>query len=188
MSKGRRIAIFGRADLQPGTPDYLDAVELGRLIATEGWSVLTGGYGGAMEAVSLGAVEAGGRAEGVLCTAFGERRPNAYLTERIWATDLWQRTRLLLERGDAYVALAPRAGTLAEVANLWALWKSRFLPPRTLVLVGPAWGPILDGLAGSGALEKNLLEWTVRAEGNGTALGVLRDALREGSLDGQVQR
>ncbi len=188
MSKGRCIAVFGRADLQPGTPDYLDAVELGRLIALEGWTVLTGGYGGAMEAVSLGAVEAGGRALGVLCSAFGGRRPNAHLTDQVWTTDLWQRTRLLLERGDAYVALAPKAGTLAEVANLWALWKSRFLLPRTLVLAGPAWGPIMEALRGAGALEENLLEWTVRAEGNDPALGVLRGAFREGSLDGQVQR
>ncbi len=139
MSKGRRIAVFGRADLQPGTPDYLDAMELGRLIALEGWSVLTGGYGGAMYAVSLGAARA---------------------------------AMYHFEMGS----------------GLWALWKSRFLPPRILVLVGPAWGPIMDGLMGPGALEKNLLEWTARAEGNGPALGALRGALREGSLDGQVQR
>jgi uncharacterized protein (TIGR00725 family) len=184
----RRIAVFGRADLQPGTPDYRDAVELGRLIAAEGWTVVTGGYGGAMEAVSRGAFEAGGETEGVLCSAFEGRRPNGYLSRQVWTADLWQRTRLLLEGADAYAALAPRAGTLAEVANLWSLWKSGFLSPRPLVLAGAAWGPIMAGLEGAGALEENLLEWTVRAEGTGSALSVLRDALGEGLLDGQIQR
>jgi uncharacterized protein (TIGR00730 family) len=188
VSNERRIAVFGRADLQPGTSDYTDAFELGRLIAREGWTAVTGGYGGAMEAVCRGAFEEGGATEGVLCSAFGERRHNDYLTHQVWTTDLWQRTRLLLERADAYVALAPRAGTLAEVANLWSLWKSGFLSPRPLVLAGAAWGAILDGLSRAGALEENLLKWTLRAAGTGSAFGVLRDALREGSLDGQIQR
>jgi uncharacterized protein (TIGR00730 family) len=188
VSNGRRIAVFGRADLQPGTSSYLDASELGRLIAREGWTAVTGGYGGAMEAVCRGAFEEGGTTEGVLCSAFAGRHPNAYLTHQVWTTDLWQRTRLLLERADAYVALAPRAGTLAEVTNLWSLWKSGFLSPRPLVLTGAAWRPILEGLLEAGALEENLLEWTVRAEETGSAVGVLRDALREGSLDGKTQR
>jgi hypothetical protein len=154
----RRIAVLGRADLEPGTPDYRDAIELGRLIAREGWTAVTGGYGGAMEAVSRGAFEAGGETEGVVCSAFEGRRPNGYLSRQVWTT------------------------------GPWSLWKSGFLWPRPLVLTGAVWDPILDGLNGAGALEENLLEWTIRAEGTGSALSVLRDALREGSLDGQIQR
>jgi hypothetical protein len=182
-----RIAVFGRADIGPETQDYWDASELGTLIAREGWVTLTGGYGGAMEAACRGALGAGGETEGVLCSLFSNRRPNAFLTREVWASDLWQRTRLLVEQADAYVALAPRAGTLAEVANLWALRKAGHMPMRPLVVVGPAWGEVLGCLARTGALDENLLKWTVCVRGSRPAVGILREALREGSIDGKGQ-
>lgn len=180
-----RIAVFGRADVTPGTQGYSEAFELGGLIAREGWVVLTGGYGGVMEAASRGAAEAGGECEGVLCRAFSGRKPNPFLTRQVWAADLWERTRLLVDMADAYVALEPRAGTLAEVVNLWTLRKAGHLPSRPLVLVGSAWDAIAETFGGLGTIERNLLQWSVRVTGPQEAVSVLREAPLEETAHGQ---
>lgn len=142
MGQNSRVAVFGRADLKAGSEGYAQAEELGALLAQAGCVVMSGGYGGAMEAVSRGAARAGGRAEGVACRADAGRRPNPYLPRCHWADDPLSRTRLLVEGADACVALEPRAGTLAEVAVLWSLRKAGGLPERPLVLVGPSWDEI----------------------------------------------
>ncbi len=143
----------------------MEAVELGRLLAAAGYGVVCGGYEGAMEAVSRGALEGGGEAEGVVCRAFPLRSPNAYLTRTVWADDLMHRTSLLLERSSACVALDPRTGTLAEVANLWSLQKAGHLPPRPLVLVGEAWAELRALLERNCTVEANLLEWCICVAG-----------------------
>jgi len=51
------VAVYGSAAPKPGTPLYQNALELGRLLAQAGHTVMTGGYGGTMEAVSRGAAE-----------------------------------------------------------------------------------------------------------------------------------
>lgn len=177
--------MFGRADLKPGSSAYGEAVELGHLLAAAGFRVVCGGYEGAMEAVSRGAVEGGGEAEGVVCRAFPLRAPNPFLTTTIWADDLLRRTALLLDRSDACVALDPRAGTLAEVANLWALEKAGTLPPRPLALVGEAWEEILRVLERLGTAEGNLLQSCICVPGPRQAVEAIqgmkeREFLRHG--------
>ena len=58
--KAKIITVFGSSRPENGHADYADAFELGRSLATAGFDVCTGGYGGVMEAVSRGASEAGG--------------------------------------------------------------------------------------------------------------------------------
>src|SRR5512141_3056804 len=61
------ITVFGGSQPKEGSSAYNEAMELGRLLAQRGHSVLTGGYIGTMEAVSRGASEAGGHVIGVTC-------------------------------------------------------------------------------------------------------------------------
>ena len=50
-----RIVIFGSSGCVPDSVEYIQAVELGKALASSGIDVVTGGYSGTMEAVSLGA-------------------------------------------------------------------------------------------------------------------------------------
>jgi uncharacterized protein (TIGR00725 family) len=131
---------------------------VGRLLAESGIVVLNGGYGGAMEASSLGASQTGGRSEGVVCRAFSERAPSPYLSKCIWTSDLFERTRVLYERADGYIALEPRAGTLWEVAGLWALAKAGQGLDKRLVLLGATWDRLAASLNRGGIVERNLLK------------------------------
>ena len=79
-----KISVFGGSKTPAGSPDYQEALALGRGLAQAGHTVLTGGYRGTMEAVSRGAAEAGGQAIGVTCGEIESWRgvqPNPWLTE-----------------------------------------------------------------------------------------------------------
>ena len=70
-----RVTVFGGSQPGEDSPAYSQAIELGRLLASRGHTVLTGGYIGSMEAVSRGAAEAGGHVVGVTCEEIEAWRP-----------------------------------------------------------------------------------------------------------------
>jgi uncharacterized protein (TIGR00730 family) len=147
------IAVFGSSEPTAGDPAYEQARRLGRLLAQAGYRVVTGGYGGVMEAASRGATETGGSAFGVTCSIFRNRQPNPYLDGNIEAADLYDRTRELVSRADGFVVLPGKSGTLAELAFLWALHRAGCLDRRPVVLLGEAWRHVLRHLVRAGILE-----------------------------------
>ena len=60
----KRVTVFGGSRTEPGDQDYQQAYFLGELLGKAGYTVLTGGYIGSMEAVSRGAAESGGHVVG----------------------------------------------------------------------------------------------------------------------------
>lgn len=65
--RAKVVTVFGGSSPKPGEEPYLEAETLGRLLAQAGLLVATGGYAGAMQAVSKGAAEAAGGVIGVTC-------------------------------------------------------------------------------------------------------------------------
>lgn len=153
LSDGRYIAVFGSSEPGPTEPLYVVAYRLGQLLARAGFAVLSGGYGGVMEGASRGARDAGGRTAGVTCATFRDRRPNLYLDEVVVAPDLFARTRELVERARGYVVLPGKAGTLAEIAILWALERAGCLGARPVVLLGGRFGEMVAALREMDVLE-----------------------------------
>ena len=173
----REISVFGSSEPLPGSPLYESAREVGRCLARAGLLVLTGGYGGVMEGASRGATEAGGRAIGVVCDIFPDRSANRYLSETVHSRDLHERTRLLVERAAGFIVLEGKAGTLAELALLWALHRAGCLDRRPVVLLGDRWRALVRHLDRSGQLEAAQLEITHHARNPEEAVIVLRQAL-----------
>lgn len=152
------VTVFGSSRLSAHDPAYRDALRLGQLLAEAGYTLCTGGYSGVMEAVSRGAVEAGGRAIGVTVTSWTARiRPNRWVTEEIAAPDLFQRIARMIA-ADAYVALPGGLGTLGEVALTWNLFQTHSIRRRPFVLVGPAWRAVLKCLPAAVRIERHDLE------------------------------
>ena len=136
--------MFGSARIPAGSPDYEDARRLGQLLADRGDVIVSGGYGGLMEAVSRGAQEAGGRVIGVTVQPWMERlTPNRYLSEEISARTLFERLEALVE-SDALIALPGGAGTLGEVALAWNLRQMGLMSPKPVIVVGQGWRQMLD--------------------------------------------
>jgi uncharacterized protein (TIGR00730 family) len=152
------VTVFGSSRALPGDTVYRDALRLGRLLAEAGYTLCTGGYAGLMEAVSRGAVEAGGHAIGVTVTSWAERiRPNRWVREEIAMPDLFQRISRLTAT-DAYVAMPGGLGTLGEVALTWNLFQTESIPRRPLVLVGREWRDVLQCLPAAVRIEARDLD------------------------------
>ncbi len=159
------IAVFGSSEPVAGDPLYEGARRLGGLLASGGYAVVTGGYGGVMEGASVGAVEAGGRAIGVVCDVFRDREPNPHLTEIIRTADLHERTRMLVDLARGYVAFHGKSGTLAEVACLWALHRAGSLGSRPVILLGDGWRRLASVLAQARMIEPEQFEITRIVDG-----------------------
>ena len=142
-----RITIFGGSQPKPGDPAYQEALNLGKLIGARGWTVLTGGYIGTMEAVSRGAAEAGGHVVGVTCDEIESWRlvaPNRWVQEEMRYPTLRQRLYALIDGCDVALALPGGIGTLAEVSVMWTQLQIGASGPRPLILISPAWKTTMD--------------------------------------------
>ncbi len=144
-----QVTVFGSSSPKPGQPDYEEAVRLGRLLAEAGHTVLTGGYMGTMEAVSRGAVEAGGHTIGVTCEEierWRNRPANAWVKEEWCQATLSERLTTLLENGDALLALPGGPGTLTEISLAWERLWIKSLSQRPLILIGEGWRAVFERL------------------------------------------
>jgi uncharacterized protein (TIGR00725 family) len=109
----RMIAVCG-----PGHPtrrEYNHAAEVGRLLALRGVTVVCGGLFGVMEAVCMGAKEAGGRTVGILRT-YTRHEANPYVDVVIPSGLGDARNVLVATAGEAAIAVGGRLGTLSEIA------------------------------------------------------------------------
>lgn len=143
------VTVFGSAQPRPGDPAYEEALRLGRLLALEGHTVLTGGYVGTMEAVSRGAAEAGGHTIGVTCQeieAWRKTGANAWVLERWHTQTLAERIGRMIEGCDAAFALSGGPGTLTEISMMWNRMTVRATRQRPLVLIGPGWQQTFYGM------------------------------------------
>jgi uncharacterized protein (TIGR00730 family) len=137
-----QVAVLGSARLDEDAPAWSTAVELGRLLAEGGATVVTGGYQGLMAAVSRGAHEAGGHVVGLTMSGWTSLRPNEWVAEARASDDYGARLRELLDLG-AVVALDGGVGTLSELAVVWAAAQTEPSAPAIIVL-GEAWPRLLD--------------------------------------------
>jgi uncharacterized protein (TIGR00730 family) len=136
------VGVFGSSLPRPREPAYDSAIDLGREIARRGARVVCGGYGGVMEAVCRGAVEAGGSTRGVVLSGRGE--PNAWLTETIVAPDLASRLKLLRDGSDAWIFLPHGLGTMLELVWMAESLVKGEARPRRLVVLGDFWRGLVE--------------------------------------------
>jgi uncharacterized protein (TIGR00730 family) len=142
-----RVSVFGGSQPKEDSTAYAEAMELGKLLAERGHTVLTGGYIGVMEAVSRGAREAGGHVIGVTCEEIEAWRPikaNAWVMEEIKKKTLVDRLHALIHESDAALALPGGPGTLTEISLMWNLMIVESLHRRPLILIGDGWQSVFD--------------------------------------------
>lgn len=136
-----QIAVCGPAD--PRAEDVTHALEVGRLLAERGATLLCGGYGGVMEAAARSAWEAGGVTVGVL-SGSDDEGANPYLTVKISTGMGEARNAVLVRSAQAVIIIGGSWGTLSELA----LARRIGIPVVTLggwrVLDG--WGEPVEGV------------------------------------------
>jgi uncharacterized protein (TIGR00730 family) len=139
---GPEVAVLGSARIEPPDPRWDQAHALGGLLARGGFTVVTGGYGGLMSAVSQGVSEGGGRVVGLPMRHWDRLEPNRWNAELRWSDGYGARLDHLL-RCAAVIALPGGVGTLSEVSVIWAAAQTE-ATPLTIVLLGEGWPPLLE--------------------------------------------
>lgn len=133
---GPAVTIFGSARFKPGEPFYELSRETGSAFAKAGFSVLTGGGPGAMEAANRGAFEAGGKSYGLNIILPHEQMPNPYVDDTINFDYFFVRKTMLVKYSCAYVVMPGGLGTLDELFEAATLIQCKKIGPFPLILVG----------------------------------------------------
>jgi uncharacterized protein (TIGR00725 family) len=139
----RIITVFGSGRVCAGEPEYEQARRLGRALASRGFAVCSGGYGGVMEAALRGAKEGGGRTLAVTARFF-RARANAWVDEEHAVSGWEDRLFELIRRGDGYAACKGGTGTLVELAVVWEMLNKGVMARKPFVVVGDFWTPVLE--------------------------------------------
>jgi len=132
-----KVVVFGSSRCVPGDELYTLSEQVGSKLASLGYHIITGGYGGTMEGVSKGASQFKSAViEGIITpTVFPARgaHGNQYLTKETIAPDLQQRLCSLIYSGDIFVALPGNIGTLTELMMAWNVQAIAHLSGKRIV-------------------------------------------------------
>ena len=147
------VSIFGSARVKPDDAYYKKAEILARLLAQNGFGVITGGGPGIMEAANKGASEAGGKSVGMNIRLPFEQKPNPYANIHLDYKYFFIRKVMFVKYAIAYVILPGGFGTIDELFEALTLIQTKRIKSFPLILMGSEyWQGLLDWL------KKNMLE------------------------------
>ncbi|NTW68619.1 MAG: TIGR00730 family Rossman fold protein [Chlorobiaceae bacterium] len=135
---GPAVTVFGSTRVSQGTPEYLLAEKLGRLLAEAGFAVITGGGPGVMEAANKGAQSAGGVSIGFNIKLPNQQNPNQYIDQDklVSFQYFFVRKVMFLKYAQAFIALPGGFGTLDEVSEAITLIQTGKSERFPVILMG----------------------------------------------------
>lgn len=130
----KTVTIFGSARVKPDSEYYQKAVQLGAMLAKNGYTIITGGGGGIMEAANRGAIEAGGQSVGFNIRLPHEQSLNPYTTDSFAFTHFAPRKIVMTLMADAYVCFPGGFGTMDEIAEIITLVQTKKMTQVPVIL------------------------------------------------------
>ncbi len=144
---GPCVTVFGSARVVEDDPHYALGRRIGAALARAGFTVMTGGGPGVMEAANRGAREAGGLSVGCNIDLPDEQEPNRYLDTFVQFHYFFVRKVMLVKYSYAFVVLPGGFGTLDEVFETATLIQTGKIRDFPIVLMGTEfWAPLVDFL------------------------------------------
>jgi uncharacterized protein (TIGR00730 family) len=145
---GPCVTVFGSARFDEKHENYELAREMGRRIARAGFTVMTGGGPGIMEAANRGARDVGGRSVGCNIVLPKEQQPNPYLDSWLTFRYFFVRKVMLVKYSYAFVVMPGGFGTMDEIFETATLIQTGKIKNFPIVLMGvDYWKPLRDLLA-----------------------------------------
>src|SRR5215475_5776522 len=149
------VAIFGSARSLPGSIAYERAHAIASLLGKNGYSVITGGGPGVMEAANRGATEGGASSVGLNIELPLEQKPNIFANKLLNFRYFFVRKVMFVKYSIAFVILPGGFGTLDELFEAITLIQTRKIKPFPVILVGKEyWKGLLDWIGESLLREK----------------------------------
>lgn len=141
------VSIFGSARIAPGHPYYALAEQIGRVLSDAGFSVVTGGGPGLMEAANKGAYAGKAPSIGLNIQLPHEQATNAYQDISLSFRHFFIRKVMFVKYASAYVVLPGGFGTLDELSEIFTLIQTGKTQPIPILLVGTAyWTGLVEWL------------------------------------------
>jgi len=142
---GPAVSVFGSARTPRDHPDYALAETVGRLLVDAGYSVITGGGPGIMEAANKGAAEAGGKSVGLGIELPFEQGMNAWVNMGVNFRYFFVRKTMFVKYAQGFVVLPGGFGTFDELFEALTLVQTHKVTGFPIALVGSDyWGGLLD--------------------------------------------
>src|SRR6266480_7097545 len=142
---GQAVTIFGSARTKPSDRYYKAAEETARLLALEGFGVITGGGPGIMEAANKGAFEAGGVSVGCNITLPQEQEANKYQTIMLDFHYFYARKVMFVKYAQAFICFPGGFGTLDEFFEIVTLIQTLKTEAYPVILFGTSyWSGLVD--------------------------------------------
>lgn len=133
---GPCVTVFGSARIKSDNPYYELARKMGGAIARLGFTVMTGGGPGLMEAANRGAKEIGGRSVGCNIELPHEQQANSYLDRSVTLQYFFVRKALLVKYSYAFVIMPGGVGTLDEMFEALTLIQTGKIKNFPIVILG----------------------------------------------------
>ncbi len=188
----RGVAIFGSARTPPEDPAYARSREVARRLGSAGFSIITGGGPGAMEAANRGARDAGALSIGLNIELPHEQEPNRYLDLSLDFHYFFARKVMFVRYSNAFVVLPGGFGTMDELFEALTLIQTSKIRYFPVLLVGSGYW---DGLArwirermvADGTVSPDELELLKVVDDPADVLAVVEAAAhRQGLRDGEA--
>jgi uncharacterized protein (TIGR00730 family) len=156
---GPCATVFGSARFTEDHRYYKSAREVGSRLARAGFTVMTGGGPGIMEAANRGAKDVGGYSVGCNIQLAHEQAPNPYLDRWITFRHFYVRKLMLVKYSYGFVAMPGGFGTLDEIFETATLIQTQKIADFPLVFVGSDfWAPLIDFFRNRLIVEKTIDE------------------------------
>lgn len=140
---GPCITVFGSARFKEDHPYYAAAREFGKRVAELGFTTMTGGGPGIMEAANRGAYENGGMSVGCNIILPHEQKENPYLTKSITFEHFFVRKAMLTKYSYAFIIMPGGFGTMDEFFEIVTLIQTKTVTQFPVVLYGKSYYKIL---------------------------------------------
>ncbi len=157
------VSIFGSARTPPDHPQYKAALETGALLARAGFTVITGGGPGIMEAANRGALEAAGLSIGCNIELPFEQKANAYQSRSLKFKYFFVRKTMFVKYSMSFIIFPGGFGTLDELFDALTLIQTHKIKNFPVILFDSRyWGGMLKWIEGSMLAEGKISDEDLR--------------------------